>query len=94
MYLFPVNVLDCMSIIGSLKVNEQNVHSFPVPIFKSFATSFEDLLCDLINLKFLDDIFPDSFRKAYTTRIFKKGDKYNITNFQPISLLSLSELNF
>ena len=87
MYLFPVDVSECMKIISSLKITKQDVNSIPVPIFKSFSACFIDVLCDIINMAFSNGIFPDSLKIAFTIPIFKKGDKFVITNFRPISLL-------
>ena len=87
MYLYPVNSLECMNIINGLKVTKQEINSIPIPIFKLFAPCFVDNLCHLINTSFSSGIFPDSLKIAHTIPVFKKGDKFNIVNYRPISLL-------
>ena len=43
----------------------------------------------ILNLSITTGIFPDSFKKAKITPCFKKGDKSDMSNYRPISVLPL-----
>lgn len=52
-----------------------------------------NLLCDLLNKIFYSGEFPDTWKLAHVTPIFKSNDKCNKSNYRPISILStLSKL--
>jgi hypothetical protein len=42
----------------------------------------------LINKSLSDGVFPDEWKTANVTPIFKKGDRQDYKNYRPISLLS------
>ena len=46
------------------------------------------VLCDLFNLCIIQGIYPDALKVAEVIPVFKKGDKYNVNNYRPISILS------
>ena len=59
----------------------------PVKIFKMLKTEIVNPLCKLINLSFHHGKFPDSFKIARITPIFKKGDSQNPSNYRPVASL-------
>ena len=87
LFLSPVDPIECRSIINSLKNVKQDINYIPVYLFKIFSNYFTLELCNIINLSFSCGKFPDSLKIATTIPIFKKGDKNQIYNFRPISLL-------
>ena len=45
-------------------------------------------LCILMNRSFKEGIFPDIWKLANVIPIFKKGDKFQSSNYRPVALLS------
>ena len=47
-------------------------------------------LCDLFNKSLLSGIFPDDWKRASVTPLFKQGDASDLNNYRPISVISVS----
>ena len=47
-------------------------------------------LCDLFNKSLLSGIFPDDWKCARVTPLFKQGDASDLNNYRPISVISVS----
>ena len=54
---------------------------------KMAAPAISKHLTKILNLSIKNGTFPDSFKKAKVTPIFKKGSKTDVNNFRPISVL-------
>ena len=87
MFLSPVLPSECIFIICNLKKSKQNVNSIPMNLFIECRNSLVNCICNLINISFSTGIFPDSLKLAQTIPLFKKGDRQNISNYRPISIL-------
>ena len=57
-------------------------------ILKECASILAEPLCIIFNKSLSDCKFPELWKTAHITPIFKKGDSSNCTNYRPISLLS------
>ena len=64
-------------------------NSIPIFILKSFKNFFSVWLSNLINLGFTTGKFPDILKIAKITPIHKKDCKLEVSNYRPISLLSI-----
>jgi hypothetical protein len=56
-------------------------------MLKKEKLSFSKLLKDLINDTLVSGLFPEALKVARVIPVFKKGDRTNVNNYRPISLL-------
>ena len=65
----------------------------PDKIFTSFLQDYcnelKGPLCDIINSSYQTTNVPEMWRTAAVTPIFKKGSKFQVNNYRPISLTSI-----
>ena len=86
-FLFPVTSNECSKIVSNLKIVKTHLDTIPVKTFKSISIYIIDPLTKLINSSFSSGIFPDIFKIARITPIFKKGNRNIRDNYRPISSL-------
>jgi hypothetical protein len=78
---------------------EKSIHSFPwktlcgydevsMKILKVSAPFISSPLCRIINTSPNSGVFPTGLKYSITTPLHKKGDKNNMSNCRPISLLT------
>lgn len=60
-----------------------------ITIFKATAATVADHIAHLMNLSVNTGRFPALLKHASIIPVFKKGDPCNITNYRPISILSV-----
>ena len=70
-----------------MKVKKPRPNSCPDSIIKRLHFSIAPILCSIINTSFENGTFPKCLKSAYITPIFKQGDRKNVSNFRPISVL-------
>ena len=63
-------------------------NSISTTIFKNFGKNLSVSLTELINLSFNERKFPAVLKIASVTPTFKKGDKLDVNNYRPTSLIS------
>ena len=63
--------------------------SIPISILKILKSELEGPLQVILNTSFLTGIVPDKFKLARVIPVFKKGSQTNLSNYRPISLLSV-----
>lgn len=87
-FLFPVSADEVYSAILNLKNTSSGRDNISAYHLKLVASSVWEPLCNLINLVFKSGIFPESLKKAKLIPVFKKGNKSQVSNYRPISILS------
>jgi hypothetical protein len=56
-------------------------------ILQISATFISSPLCNIINKILSSGIFPDRLKYSIVIPVYKRGDKNNVSNYRPISLL-------
>lgn len=70
---------------NKLTSGPDNIPSFLV---KDCIGAFAKPLCTIFNLIMNTTVFPSQWKESKVCPIFKSGDKHNISNYRPISILS------
>ena len=80
---------DVYNILNKLKNGKAiGMHLIPNKIFKSIKEIIAISLSDVFNASILTKIFPDDFKIARITPIFKGGEAEDKGNYKPISILA------
>lgn len=88
LYFMPVTENEVIEIVRLLKPKESfGWDEIPITLIKENISVLKKPLTHIINLSLSQGIFPDKFKIASIKPLFKKGDKHNISNYRPISLL-------
>jgi len=65
----------------------QDMRVFPIKILKHCVNLTNKTFIYTCNSSLISRIYPDRCKYAVAWTIYKKGDKTNISNYRPISLL-------
>ena len=89
LYLKPTNKDEVVQIINTLKsFKSPGYDNITNDLLKDIATYIADPLANIINKSFSSGIFPSALKKTIIKPIFKAGDKMEVSNYRPISLIS------
>ena len=83
----PYAVLD---IINTLKTGKSiGPNSIPIKLLKILSPHISSPLSQIVNESFLSGIFPEKLQLAKVIPLFRKGCPMMVSNYRPISLLSV-----
>ena len=85
--LNPVTPSECCKIISSLKNTKQDFNFISVKVIKEFKNLISAIFSDIVNVCFLNGVFPDIYKEAVAIPLHKKGILTCVLNFRSISLL-------
>lgn len=87
-YLTPVHQFDIYKIILNLKnTNSTGYDDINTKMLKACAGTLSMPLCHLVNLSFTHGQFPTNLKYSLVKPLFKKGEKDNMNNYRPITLI-------
>ena len=90
MALLKTDFVEVEQIINNLKTTSATGwDSIPASLIKSAKHVLVPVLTHLFNLCPIVGVFPGEFKKALVHPIYKSGDTGSVTNYRPISVLSI-----
>lgn len=92
--LFDTDMDEVYTTLMSLKTNSApGRDNIPTRFLKMAMTEILPVITHLVNLCFSSGIFPSLFKESLVTAIHKGGDKEDVSNYRPISVLpSISKI--
>ena len=80
---------ECHEALSAMKRNKSpGADGLPAEFYCSFWFILGDDLVDVLNFSLHFGLLPESMRSALIRLLYKKGDKLNLVNWRPISLLN------
>lgn len=74
-------------VVNNLKLNKSpGLDGLTSEFYKCFWKSISTPFCDMVNESFLKKNLPDSLTTAVISLLHKKGERYLLKNYRPISL--------
>ena len=88
--LSPISAMEIENIITSLSPSKAcGPYSIPIVLLKTLKNFISYPLEVLFNFSFTSGTVPNQFKIARVTPIHKKGSVFDVSNYRPISLLSI-----
>ena len=81
----PIQVYDILKKLLNNKAN--GIHEIPNKILKACSDIISPHLSQIFNISLTTKCYPDSLKFAKVAPVYKGGDKDNLDNYRPISVL-------
>ena len=89
LFLNPVSAIDVLTCIRQMDASKASgPYSIPSRILRIIEDIIAEPLSDIINLSFVEGVFPERLKSAEVVPVYKKGSRLAFDNDRPISLLS------
>ena len=89
-FLRPIQPSEILKVVSELQVNKSpGYDGIQCGVLKKSIHYLVTPLCSIFNLSIDKGIFPSSLKLAKVVPIYKKGEKSILTNYRPISILSV-----
>ena len=80
----------CFAALSAMKkFKTPGLDGLPAEFYQCFWSKLGDDLVDVLNYSLFNGLFPESMRLALISLLFKKGDRLDLKNWRPISLLNV-----
>ena len=90
MFLYPVTIEEVSNIVNKMDLTKAvGLDKISGIDLKASLPVLLPVLVELINNSFTDGVFPDCLKLARVIPIFKSGNKSDVDNYRPISILSI-----
>ena len=87
MLILPVDNNEVINVVKSLKEICAGHDGIIAKVLKITCNSFVEPLCHVLNLSLTNGYFPDQLKLAQVVPVFRSGDKLQIGNYSPVSIL-------
>ena len=87
MYMAPTDRFEVERVINSLNTNTPGYDDIPPLVLKRSSELITIPLTHIINLSLSNGFFPEQLKQAKVLPIFKSGDRFDMNNYRPISIL-------
>ena len=89
-FLSPTDEHEICQIVNTFKENKApGIDEFSPKVVKSVIDLISVPLCHIFNLSICEGVFPEKLKLAKVSPVFKKGAKSDMSNYRPISVLSV-----
>ena len=82
-----ISLSTLLNIVMSLKLSSSGIDDIPTTIFQKHFDVLGPVMLNICNRGLSEKIFPDKLKNAEVTPIFKAGDKTQMQNHRPFSIL-------
>ena len=89
-FIYPVTEEEVISLTKSLKGKPTaGDDDIPETLVKQYMQLIKGPLAHIYNLSLNSGFFPDIWKTTKVKPLYKKGDKYDMKNYRPISIINI-----
>jgi len=89
-FIYPVTEEEVISLTKSLKGKPTAGHDdIPENLVEQCIQLIKGPLAHIYNLSLNSGFFPDIWKTAKVKPLYKKGDKYDMKNYRPLSIITV-----